>query len=101
MLTGIKALLSSEKALAGGALVIAATILVALGRMAVADWQSYTQIIFYGYVGGKTVQGAMSTWAGTRAGAAPAVAAAVEAKPAVAVEAKPEAQPEAKPETKG
>jgi hypothetical protein len=87
MLTGIKALLCSEKALAGGALVIAATILVALGRMTVADWQSYTQIIFYGYAGSKTVQGAMATWASTRAvtvgtfAAAPVAPAAAEAKP--------------------
>jgi hypothetical protein len=66
MLDGFKALLGSEKALAGGMLVIAATVLVALGHMTVADWQSYTQIIFVGYIGGKTVQGAVSIWATTK-----------------------------------
>lgn len=53
-------MLNSEKAIAGGVLVIAATILTALGQMTVSDWQSYTQWIFGIYVGGKAVQGGTS-----------------------------------------
>jgi hypothetical protein len=60
MLEGFKALLGSEKALAGGMLIIAATVLAAMGLMSIPDWQSYTQVIFGTYVAGKTVQGAVS-----------------------------------------
>jgi len=66
MLDGIKALFNSEKALAGGMLVIGATVLVIVGQMTVAEWQAYTEVIFVGYVGGKTVQGAVATWAATK-----------------------------------
>jgi hypothetical protein len=66
MLEGIKALLASEKALVGGSLVIAATILVALGHMTTVDWQTYTRDVFGLYIGGKTLQGAVSMWAETK-----------------------------------
>jgi hypothetical protein len=66
MIEGIKALLGSEKALVGGSLVIAATVLVALGHMTVGDWQTYTRDVFYGYIGGKTLQGVASVWAATK-----------------------------------
>lgn len=66
MVEGIKALLASEKALVGGSLVIAATVLVALGHMTVDNWQVYTRDIFYGYIGGKTLQGAVGAWADTK-----------------------------------
>ena len=56
----IKALLNSEKAVTGGVLVIAATVLVAIGKMPVSMWGDYTQLIFGVYVGGKTVQGAVA-----------------------------------------
>lgn len=84
MLEGFKALLSSEKAIAGGVLIICATVLAAIGMMAVSDWQSYTRDIFLVYVGGKTVQGAVS-----------AIADAKKA-PEVKVEQKTEAKVEAK-----
>lgn len=60
MLNGFVALLNSEKAIAGGALVVAATVLVITGHMTVEQWQSYTQVVFLGYVGGKTIQGAVT-----------------------------------------
>jgi hypothetical protein len=70
----ITALLNSEKAVIGGLLTIAATVLVTLGHMPVADWTTYTQWIFGIYVGGKTVQGASSVIANAIATKAPAPA---------------------------
>lgn len=67
MLDGLKSLLGSEKALAGGALIVCATVLVALGLMTTADWQGYTQNVFLIYVGGKTAQGVASVWASAKA----------------------------------
>jgi hypothetical protein len=61
MLEGFKALLGSEKAIAGGILIICATVLVALNKMTVSDWQTYSQTVFITYVAGKTVQGAVAT----------------------------------------
>ena len=52
-----RAMWNSEKAVALGLLVIAATVLVALGKMSVADWQQYTIALSGFYVAGKTVQG--------------------------------------------
>ena len=49
---------NSEKAITGGVLVIAATVLAALGHMTVDAWREYTMVIFGLYIGGKTVQGA-------------------------------------------
>lgn len=60
MLEGIKALLASEKAIAAGVLAICATVLVAIGAMTVADWQTYTRDVLIVYVSGKTLQGAVS-----------------------------------------
>lgn len=61
LLEGIKALLASEKAIAGGVLIIASLVLVILGQMTVPEWQSYSRDIFIVYVSGKTVQGAVSS----------------------------------------
>lgn len=58
---GLKALFNSEKALAGFALIIAATVLTAIGKLEVDAWVNYTKWIFAFYVAGKTVQGAVST----------------------------------------
>jgi hypothetical protein len=54
---GIKGLLNSEKALAIFALIVAATVLTALGDMSVAEWKEYTMWLAGIYVSGKTVQG--------------------------------------------
>lgn len=64
MLGALKNLWNSEKAVTGGLLVIAATVLTALGHMSIADWREYTVWIFGLYVGGKTVQGAATAIAG-------------------------------------
>lgn len=83
MFDGLRDLFHSEKALAGGALIIAATVLVLTGHMTVADWAAYTQVVFLGYVGGKTVQGAVASLtkrsAAIAAPAAPSVPAAADA----------------------
>lgn len=67
MLEGLKNLTGSEKAIAGGVLVICATVLVALGAMDVGSWQTYTRDIFITYASAKTVQGAVSALAGAKA----------------------------------
>lgn len=53
----IKNLLNSEKAVALGVLIIAATVLTAIGEMSIEMWTEYTKWIALFYIGGKTVQG--------------------------------------------
>lgn len=53
----LKNLLGSEKAFAGGMLIVCATVLAALGKMTVVEWADYSKWIFMTYVVGKTVQG--------------------------------------------
>jgi hypothetical protein len=55
---------NSEKGLAGGLLIVAATVLVALGHLPSEAWIEYTKWIFGIFVAGKTVQGAVSTISG-------------------------------------
>lgn len=55
MFGAIKDLLNSEKAVAGGAIVVCATVLVALGMMTIAEWKELVQWTFAFYVGGKTL----------------------------------------------
>ena len=54
---------NSEKGVIGVALIVACTVLTALGKVSSADWMTYTQWIFGIYVGGKTIQGAASVLA--------------------------------------
>jgi hypothetical protein len=67
----LKALSNSEKAVAVGALVLAATVMVFTGHLTVDQWIEYTEWMAVIYVGGKTVQGAVSTMAAKRAPRAP------------------------------
>lgn len=53
----LKNLLGSEKAFAGGVLIVCATVLAAIGKMTVMEWADYSKWIFMTYVVGKTVQG--------------------------------------------
>lgn len=57
MLGAFKNLWHSEKAIAVGMLVIAATVLTALGDMTIEQWTEYTKYLVTVYVGGKTIQG--------------------------------------------
>jgi hypothetical protein len=51
-------------------LIIAATVLAALGKMTTEQWTSFAQIVFGAYVAGKTVTGAVDLMtAHKRAGA--------------------------------
>lgn len=59
----IKNLLNSEKAVTVGVLIIAATVLAAVGRMSVAVWVNYTEVLAAIYVGGKTIHGSASVFA--------------------------------------
>lgn len=54
----------SEKGLAGGLLIVAATVLVALGRLDADVWIDYTKWIFGIFVAGKTAQGVASLISG-------------------------------------
>lgn len=58
----LKDLLSSEKGIFCLALIIAASVLTALGHMTVEQWTAYTQIIAGIYVGGKAIQGAAAAY---------------------------------------
>ncbi len=55
-----KDLLHSEKGIIGVVLLIAITVLAAIGTVTVEQWTDYTKWIFGIYVAGKTVQSAMS-----------------------------------------
>jgi len=81
----LKDLLSSEKGLFAIVLVIAATVLVGLDQMAVADWREYTIYVFGAYVVGKTVTTGMVAIAGRPAAIPPAPAPAAAAPTVVAV----------------
>jgi uncharacterized membrane protein YadS len=57
----LKGLFASEKAFAGGVLIVVATVFVFLGMMTVANWQEFSKWIFGIYAAGKTVTGVAST----------------------------------------
>ncbi len=76
----LKAIWNSEKAVVLGVLVVSATVLVALGRMTVQDWQSYTTWLAGFYVAGKTAQGGISAMADAKVEAAKAAATAPAAE---------------------
>jgi hypothetical protein len=79
MPTGLKSLLSSEKALFAIALAIAATVLAALGKMTVAEWKEYTLWVLGIYTSGKTIQGAAAALTATKV---PGIATSPDAPPA-------------------
>lgn len=54
MLGAIKDLLNSEKAVAGGAIVVCATVLVPLGYLPIGEWADLVKWVFGFYVAGKT-----------------------------------------------
>lgn len=84
MFGALKALSNSEKAVAIGVLVIAATAMVFTGHLTTDQWIDYTEFMAVTYVGGKTVQGAMGafTQASVAKSAAAAAAPAAPAAPA-------------------
>lgn len=71
---GIKNLINSEKGLVGLLLIAGVTVLAALDKVSFDAWQNYTKWIFLIYVGGKTVQGAVSTMSDAKVAAATAKA---------------------------
>lgn len=73
---------NSEKGLAGGVLIIAATLLVALGHLPGDVWVEYTKWIFGIFVAGKTVQGAVSAMADRPAAPTGVVSGEIQAKDA-------------------
>jgi len=62
---GLKDLLSTEHGIFGVLLVIAATILCALGIMPIGDWKSFAQVIFVAYAGTHAVVTSASSLTGT------------------------------------
>ena len=59
MFGAFRAMANSEKAVAIGLLVVAASAFVAFERMTIEQWIDYTEFMAVTYVGGKTVQGAV------------------------------------------
>lgn len=59
----LKEFLGSEKAVAAGLLVVAATVFVLTGKISFADWQTYTTNLLGIYVAGKTIQGTAAVFA--------------------------------------
>jgi hypothetical protein len=72
---GIKDLWGSERGILALAIIVAATVLVAMGKMPVSDWETFVMGIFIAYAAGKTVTGAVQIIKGP----APAAPAAVPA----------------------
>jgi hypothetical protein len=68
----IKDFLGSEKAVAAGLLVVAATVFVLTGKISFADWQTYTTNLLGIYVAGKTIQGTAAAIISGRTKADPA-----------------------------
>ena len=60
MLGVVKNFINSEKAVAVGLLVVAASVLAALGKMSIDQWIDYTKWMATVYVGGKSIQGAVA-----------------------------------------
>lgn len=58
-MNALRDLLGSERGFFALLLVIASTVLAALGKMTIDQWQSFAIWIFGIYVGGKTVTGAV------------------------------------------
>lgn len=79
LFSGIKGLLGSEKAIAAGVLVVAATVLVITGKMSIAEWREYSLWCLGIYTGGKTIQGTAASIKGHAGAPSEAGAVAAEA----------------------
>jgi len=55
----------SERGLFAVAIVVAATVLVVVGKLTSSDWTSFVQIIFATYVVGKSATSAVGLWKAT------------------------------------
>ena len=55
----------SERGLLAVLIIVAATVLTALSKMSIADWQTFITGIFITYAAGKTVTGAVAILKGT------------------------------------
>lgn len=78
LLNVVKNFINSEKAVAVGVLVIAASVLMGLGKISFEQWMEYTQVLAGIYVGGKAIQGAASSMSQTKEAKAEAAAAKAE-----------------------
>jgi hypothetical protein len=65
-------LFKSERGILAVAIIVAATVLAALGSLPIADWKTFVTYIFGIYVGGKTITSAVGILKGTPELAAPA-----------------------------
>ncbi len=63
----LKDLWSSERGIVAIALLIATSVLCALGHITTDQWLVHTKWLFVTYVAGKTVTGATALWAGAPA----------------------------------
>ena len=56
----------SERGLVAVLLIVAATVLAAMGKMTFAEWREYTLYIFGTYAVTKTITGTMQIWKDTK-----------------------------------
>lgn len=75
---------NSERGIVAVALIIAATVLTALGHMTIGAWQDHSVEVFGLYAGSKTITGAVSLW--TNRAPSTSTTTAVVATPAGTVE---------------
>lgn len=64
----------SERGLLAVLIIVAATVLTALSKMTISDWQTFVTGIFITYAAGKTVTGAVAILKGTQDPPVPAPA---------------------------
>ena len=64
MLNGFTGLLDSKKALAGGMLIVCATVLVGVDKMTVDAWTTFCQYVFTVWAGAETANGVAATLKG-------------------------------------
>ena len=76
----LNSLLDNEKGLVGVGLILAATVLAALGKMTIDQWQTFATWIFGIYAGSTALHGGL-TAIGTGKAATPPVAPAAPAAP--------------------
>ncbi len=86
MFNVIKNLMSSEKAVASGVLVLASSVMVLTGELTPQEWMEYTQTLLGIYVGGKTVQGVAAAMSGRKQSEEAKTAKANEAQALAALE---------------
>lgn len=72
-MTAISDLFKSERGILAVAIIVAATVLAGLGKLTIADWQTFVTGIFITYAAGKTITGTVAILKGQTDPATPPV----------------------------